>query len=96
MAPTYGSRQSQNVGEHLPQHLINTDGTSEDQWGNVRIVHIPVVPPRGFRALYSGGIVLRSPGDQLEEWHCYLEPRQGGARLSQCYLTSAAKALYQL
>ena len=84
MAPTYGSRQSQNVGEHLPQHLINTDGTSEDQWGNVRIVHIPVVP------------VLRSPGDQLEEWHCYLEPRQGGARLSQCYLTSAAKALYQL
>ena len=69
---------------------------SEDQWGNVRIVHIPVVPPRGFRALYSGGIVLRSPGDQLEEWHCYLEPRQGGARLSQCYLTSAAKALYQL
>ena len=48
MAPTYGSRQSQNVGEHLPQHLINTDGTSEDQWGNVRIVHIPVVPPPGI------------------------------------------------
>ena len=42
MAPTYGSRQSQNVGEHLPQHLIKTDGTSE--WGNVRIVHIPLVP----------------------------------------------------